>query len=106
MKTISGKAAFDKAVKKRGIVVIDFKGKWCPPCKKLGALLVKMERALGSIVTFYTIDVDVKKNKELVKKEKVEGIPHLCFYKNGKKVQCLVGLYPSKYYNDLFSELI
>lgn len=106
MKTISGKAAFDKAVNKKGIVVVDFKGKWCPPCKKLGAIFRKMEKALGRMVSFYTIDIDDKKNDGLVRNEGVESVPHVCFYKHSKKVKCLVGLYPTKYYNEIFNDLL
>ena len=106
MKAISGKAAFEKAVKGKGIVVIDYKGKWCPPCKKLGVVFRKMETALGKMVKFHTVDIDDKKNAGIVKNEKVDSVPHVCFYKNSKKVKCVVGLYPTKFYNEIFSELL
>ena len=76
---------FDKEVlQEKGTVIVDFTTKWCGYCQFLDPLY-KEAAKIRQIYKFTKVDGD--EDRELVKKQRIEGFPTLHLYKNGKLVR-------------------
>lgn len=64
------------------IVIIDFNATWCMPCKKLAPILERIESENKGKLKVIKVDVD--KNRSLATTKKIDGIPFLEIYKDGK----------------------
>ncbi len=91
---------FGKITKSNKIVVIDFFAVWCGPCRKLSPMLEQFSKEYGDKIKVVKIDVD--KNPLIAEYFRIESIPLLLFYKDGKLVNQVMGL-PEK--AELKSEL-
>jgi thioredoxin len=91
---------FGKIAKSNKIVVIDFFAVWCGPCKRLSPMLEQFSKEYGNKIKIVKIDVD--KNPLIAQYFRIESIPLLLFYKDGKLVNQIMGL-PEK--AELKSEL-
>jgi len=70
-------------------ILVDFYATWCPPCKMLGPVLEKIS---NSRVDFDIMKVNIDENQELASKYKIEVVPTMVVFKDGKPVNKLVGL--------------
>jgi thioredoxin 1 len=73
-----------------GPVVVDFFATWCGPCKRLSPMLDNLAGPLTNRVKFVKIDVD--QSAKLAEQFRVEGVPTLVFFKDGKMIEKMVGL--------------
>ena len=73
---------------KNGIAVVDFWAEWCLPCYNLLPALETVAKEFED-VKFYKIDID--KHPDIVEKLKIQSIPLIVVYKDGKEVSRLVG---------------
>ncbi|MFO0703703.1 MAG: thioredoxin [Patescibacteria group bacterium] len=92
------KSNFDSEVKNfKGVVVADFFATWCGPCKMLSPLLEGMSTEnKDSSVKFVKIDVDAE--QDLAMQYDIMSIPTVIFFKDGKKVNQMIGLADKKDY--------
>lgn len=72
------------------LVLVDFNAEWCGPCKKLSPILEKLAKEYSGKIELVKIDVD--QNPVIAKQLKIEGLPTLKMYKNGKEVWQYLGL--------------
>lgn len=72
------------------LVLVDFNAEWCGPCKKLSPILDKLAKEYSSKIELVKIDVD--QNPIIAKQLRIEGLPTLKMYKNGKEVWQYLGL--------------
>ena len=72
-----------------GFVLVDFWAPWCPPCRTLKPIFEKVEPDYAGRIRFFKVDVD--HGPEVAAKYKVEGIPTLILFKNGKPADQQVG---------------
>lgn len=70
------------------IVIVDFYGTWCMPCKMLAPIVEKVARDQN--IKLAKLDID--ENEELVRQFKIVSVPTLKIFKNGKEVLTSVGL--------------
>ncbi|MGH2666426.1 thioredoxin domain-containing protein [Flavobacterium sp.] len=75
---------FNELLKSDKKVVIDFYAEWCAPCKKMTPYLIKMQEELKGKMTIVRLDAD--KNKTLVDTMKLDGLPVIIVYENGKEI--------------------
>lgn len=83
---------YNKLVVSAPVVMVDFNAIWCGPCKKLRPVLEEMEKQ-GK---FKLISVDVDENPNISEHFKIESIPLMKLYKNGKEVWNQLGFDDSK----------
>ncbi|XP_055885702.1 uncharacterized protein LOC106065006 [Biomphalaria glabrata] len=89
MKTVATKAEFDHLIStEKNLVVVDFFATWCGPCKVIAPQLQKWSEEYDD-VTFVKIDVD--ENDETAEACGISAMPTFFLYKNGKKVDEIVG---------------
>ena len=75
---------YEKLVKSDKKVLIDFYAEWCGPCKKMAPYMEKMKTEMKDQLVIVKIDAD--KNQQLAQQLKIQGLPALILYKNGKEI--------------------
>jgi thioredoxin 1 len=74
------------------VVVIDFWGPSCAPCKMIAPILEQLATEMKGQVAFGKMDVT--KNMRTSMAMGIRSIPTLAFYKNGKMVKSKMGFIP------------
>ncbi len=87
--TLDGKT-FEDFIQKYPLSVVDFWASWCAPCKLMAQRLRRLSNIYKGKVAFGKIDI--QKNKDVSKKYKITGIPHLVFFSHGQKISSVNGL--------------
>src|SRR3989338_9359485 len=85
---VDGKPAFDKAIAK-GLVVVDFWADWCMPCLMMAPVFEEMSEKFKGKISFVKVNVD--DNQPLAEKFKVQSIPTMIVFKNGKEHDRVIG---------------
>lgn len=70
------------------LVVVDFFAQWCGPCKKIAPYIEELSKEFPA-VSFLKVDVD--ELPDVAGAEGISAMPTFRFYKNGQKVDELVG---------------
>jgi thioredoxin len=75
-------------------VVVDFYAPWCGPCKMLAPLLETLAAEFEDRIKFAKLNVDHAPG--LSGRYQVTGVPTLALFRNGQRVDSLVGLVSPK----------
>ncbi|MCR2818820.1 thioredoxin [Microbacterium sp. zg.Y1090] len=73
-------------------VVVDIWAVWCGPCRQVAALLDQLAADYDGRVRIVKVDAD--QNPDTMMSAGVTSIPTLGFYRNGKRVDVLIGAHP------------
>src|SRR5215470_17999417 len=73
-------------------VIVDFWATWCGPCKQLGPALEKAVNEAKGAVRLVKIDVD--KNQSLAQQMRIQSIPAVYAFFQGRPVDGFVGALP------------
>ncbi len=73
-------------------IVVDFWAPWCGPCKQLGPALEKAVKDARGAVRMVKINID--ENPELAQQMRIQSIPAVYAFKNGRPVDGFVGALP------------
>ena len=85
-------------------VVVDIWATWCGPCKAIAPILDQLADEYAGRVKLVKVDAD--QNPETVTAAGVTSIPTLGFYRNGERVDVLIGAHPKPVYAAKIEELI
>lgn len=83
-------ANFHELINQNTPTLVDFYADWCGPCKMMPPILDEVKKNLGSGVHILKVDVD--KNQKAARKYKIQSIPTLMLFKNGKVMWTKVGV--------------
>jgi thioredoxin 1 len=75
---------YEQKLKSDKFVLVDFQAVWCAPCKKIKPVLHELAQEQSNKLEILEIDVD--QNPQIAQALKVDAIPQLYLYKNGKIV--------------------
>ncbi len=85
-------ADFANTIKQNSRVVVDCYADWCAPCKMIAPFIEQFADEYAGRVTFVKLDVD--DNPRTAMQYRIQGIPTLLFFKDGKHVDTQVGALP------------
>lgn len=80
---------FAELLKSDKKIVINFYAKWCEPCKKMQPYILKMQEEMKGKIAIVRLDAD--ENKTLLDSLKLDGLPVILIYENGKETWRNIG---------------
>ena len=87
-----------------GLVLLDFFGDWCQPCKMLDPILEQLEKQFGKQIKF--AKVDVGKYQEIAEKFGIQNIPTQILFVNGQAKEKITGYRPLKPFQSYLEQKI
>lgn len=76
----------------KGLVMVDFWAVWCGPCRMIAPTVEELAKEYAGKVKVAKLNTD--ENPDIATKYKIMGIPTIMFFKNGQKVDQVVGAVP------------
>ena len=83
---------FDERLKEHPLLIVDLWAPWCGPCKMIGPMIEAMAKEYQGKAVFGKLNVD--QNQMTASRYKVQGIPTLLVFRNGRLVDRQVGALP------------
>ena len=83
---------FDEAIKKYSPLAVDCWAAWCAPCRIIGPIIENLARKYKGRMVFGKLNVD--ENQGVASRFGIMSIPTLLIFKNGEKVDTLIGALP------------
>jgi len=88
-------ASFSNEVLERdGLALVDFWASWCGPCLMLAPKLEEIQEELGEKIKI--VKLNIEENPGIAQQYRVMNIPFMALFKNGERVDQLVGNLPKK----------
>lgn len=73
-------------------VLVDIWAPWCGPCKQIGPIIEELSEDYAGKIKVVKVNAD--ENTEILAAQGIRGIPALIFYKDGIRVDTVVGMMP------------
>ncbi|MEM0139413.1 MAG: thioredoxin [Ferroplasma sp.] len=96
--------SFDSFVRDDKLSVIDFWAAWCGPCRYLSPVIDELSGEYKDSVKFGKVNVD--ENPLISRILKIESIPTVMFFKNGKLLDKSIGVVPKEVLNNKIKKFL
>jgi len=98
---------FEKEVLESKIpILIDFWAPWCQPCLMMAPALEELSEELEGKLKIGKINTEVPANQMLAVRYKIQSIPNMKLFKDGKIIKEFIGLRPKEHLKSELSEVI
>lgn len=74
---------FNELIQSTKPVLVDFYAEWCGPCQIMKPRILDVAERIGDDAKVIQIDID--KEKELATRFRIQSVPTLIIFKNGKQ---------------------
>lgn len=81
-----------EVTRSKGIVMVDFWAVWCGPCRIIAPTVEELAKEYAGKIKVGKLNTD--ENPDVASKFKIMGIPTIMFFKDGEKVDQIVGAVP------------
>jgi thioredoxin 1 len=81
--------SFDGFINSDVPVVVDFWADWCMPCRIMAPVMDELAQAYAGKARFGKVNVD--ENQPIASRYGIMSIPHFLIFKNGTRVEKIVG---------------
>jgi thioredoxin 1 len=85
----------NEVIKAQGLVMIDFWAAWCSPCRMISPTVEELAKEYSGKVKVLKLNTD--ENSEIASMYKIMGIPTIMFFKDGIKIDQIVGVVPKQH---------
>ena len=82
-------SSFDNFLKTDMPVLVDFWADWCMPCRMMGPVMEELAQAYAGKARFGKVNVD--ESSQIAGRYGIMSIPHFLIFKNGSRVEKIVG---------------
>ena len=83
---------FESTIADNKLVLVDFWAPWCGPCRIVAPVLDEIAGEHGDKVTIAKVNTD--ENQAVASKHGIMSIPTMMLFKNGEKIDQMVGALP------------
>jgi len=83
---------FESIIADNKLVLVDFWAPWCGPCRMVAPVLDEIAGEHGDKVTIAKVNTD--ENQAAASKHSIMSIPTMMLFKNGEKIDQMVGALP------------
>ena len=97
VKHLENSADFTKEIEK-GFILVDFYTEWCGPCKMLAPVLEEIDY-------IDVLKIDADKFMDLAQKFGIMSVPTLCFFKDGKLKERVIGYKNADEIKELYQKI-
>ena len=94
---------FEETIKE-GVVMVDFWAPWCGPCRMIAPVIDKLAAEYQGKAKICKVNTD--EQQELAAKFGIRSIPTIFFYKNGEKVDEMIGAATEAGFKDKLDSLL
>jgi thioredoxin 1 len=81
-----------EVLKSPTLVLVDFWAVWCGPCRMVAPIVDEISKEYAGKLKVLKLNTD--ENPDVAGRYKIMGIPTLMFFKNGERVDQVVGAVP------------
>jgi thioredoxin 1 len=82
-------SSFDNFLNTDKPVLVDFWADWCMPCRMMTPVMEELAKAYAGKALFGKVNVD--ENPQIASRYGIMSIPHFLIFKNGTRVEKIVG---------------
>lgn len=83
-------------------VLVDFWAAWCGPCRMVAPVIDQLGEQYSGKLKVVKLNVD--ENPEIAEKYQILSIPTVYLFKDGSKVEEMVGARPKQSFEDMISK--
>ena len=98
------KKNFNEFIQKYPLSIVDFWAPWCAPCRIIAPRIRRLSKIYKGKVAFARLNT--QKNEDVAKQYHIIGIPHLVFFRYGKKVTSITGVRSVGYIKNVIGDLL
>jgi len=81
-----------EVLQSEGLVMVDFWAVWCGPCRMIAPTVEELAKEYADKLKVAKLNTD--ENPDIASRYKIMGIPTIMFFKNGEKLDQIVGAVP------------
>lgn len=85
-------------------VLVDFWAAWCGPCRMVSPVIDEIANEYSHKIKVAKVNVD--ENSDIAGKYGIMSIPSIFLFKNGKKVESIVGVRPKQTFEEMLKKHI